>query len=1310
MTLRLSIFHFAFCLLTSTAAYAVDTLNVSSPDPLLEDWRWTEFDRRSGLLGNIWDVFEDRDGNIWFGTSKGAQKYDGLRWSTYTTENGLPANGVQMISQTRDGAMWFITSLRGINTEPTVAATRLLEVEGKVAGNVSTHSFEGWARASGFLEAADGSIWLNLLAPTTDDTHRLRRYANGIWETVDQPARTGFDIVQDRDGAIWVGGRSVLRFDGVRWTQFDVETGMAGASTGFPVALDATSVRMFKSVSVDATGDVWVCHLGNNRAGVSRYIESNWEHHPLPSAYGAWHSADGTVWVGGSGTVSRYRDGRWHTYPQTDLPRLGTDTRGLQASDGSFWLKSRGSLFRVDLTTTATVYNHTDSLQVGPQGPDGTMWFRTQTSAVQLQNNRWIAYGPEEGFPDGRVGALGRGMDGTIWAIGIHTGKGAAARFRSERWEIFTESDGVIDTPLTLLPTRGGSIWVTGLHEGQGAVCRFSPAAGWERITSVMTGPAGVRQAYEASDGTLWFGSDVDRNQGTGIYRYDPAHQETGNPEWMHFDDKDGLTTRHVRLAPLDGGVRDFAEWPTGTLWVGMSLGLYRIDLAGLPDQRTFWQRTDEEFGIRLPKFQSLTPVGDTLWFHPYHPRNAGAIRYDGQSWQHFKQADGLPDDGIASLFRTSDGAVWFRGVTSGLSRYEARPERPGYGWTHYPSNQVPSSPSSPSGVPAISPVSQVTELRDGIFWLNAGTGVAQIKYREIEAPNTFLEPATESVASDGTILLHFSGRTRWNVTPAEDLTYSWRLNEGEWTETRNALVSLTTLDPGSHRFEVRAKAPTLRVDPTPAVHTFVVAAPWWRNPVVAGPGILLIIAVLFQSARVVRSKQQLQQSVDALSFANHELFAVNKALQRDRAVERIRGQVQSMDRAEDFEKVLSELTIDLNEVGLTFDACEIDVLDEPVDKPSVAYFEGAGFRYTTYSLDPTGQVSANSYNLAAPFPTVIQETIERFAAGEPWQALIGGKDAIVEVPASNYGRLRLTSSQRTEFTEDETEMLKEFAGAIALGYARYLDIREIQLQTERKSAFLASMSHELRTPMNAIKGFTNLVLRRGKEELSDRNQENLEKVSQASDHLLAMINDLLDLSKIEAGRMDVNVETFAVADVIRSACDTVSPLVREGVELTHEVADDIGEAHTDRARVQQMVINLLSNAIKFTDQGTVTVTAQQGEKEEERSKKGIQPSVSSVPGLSAEALGAKEGSRIPVLAISVSDTGKGIPGHELPTLFDEYRQVEGQSESDVQKGTGLGLSITKKFAELLGGSVGVESKVGKGTTFTITIPSVYSG
>ena len=346
---------------------------------------------------------------------------------------------------------------------------------------------------------------------------------------------------------------------------------------------------------------------------------------------------------------------------------------------------------------------------------------------------------------------------------------------------------------------------------------------------------------------------------------------------------------------------------------------------------------------------------------------------------------------------------------------------------------------------------------------------------------------------------------------------------------------------------------------------------------------------------------------------------------------------------------------------------------DEPVEHPTMEHFEKEGFRYTAYRIDPQGAVTAESPHVPAPFPDVIQQTIERFIAGEPWQGTSEGQ-AIVEVPAGGYGRLRLTASERDSFTEDEIATLREFADAVALGYARYLDIREIQDQTERKSAFLASMSHELRTPMNAIKGFTNLLLGRRSENLNDQQRENLGKVSQASDHLLGMINDLLDLSKIEAGRMDVEATTFDVRELVTAACDTVSPLIQEGVELRQDVADDIGEANTDKARLQQMVINLLSNAIKFTDSGSVTVSATQSDGQ---------------------------------LVIAVSDTGKGIPADELPTIFDEYRQAEG-SESSVQKGTGLGLSIAKKFAELLGGTIGVESEVGSGSTFTVRVPVTY--
>ena len=629
-------------------------------------------------------------------------------------------------------------------------------------------------------------------------------------------------------------------------------------------------------------------------------------------------------------------------------------------------------------------------------------------------------------------------------------------------------------------------------------------------------------------------------------------------------------------------------------------------------------------------------------------------------------------------ILQASDGSIWCVSI-GGVSRFD------GQAWHAY---------TEADGLAIREEVYQypvMREMRDGSFWIDNREGkMIHFRYRSgRNPPETVLEPAVERVSAAGNILLKWEGRDLWDETPPQDVRYQWRIGGGAWSApSAGRQQTFTSLSDGRYAFEVRAVDRDGNVDATPALHAFVVEGPWWKNPWVLGGAVVLLGLVGVQTGRVVRRERRLEEanrelqrktkSVEeanqALSAANKELFQANQALQRDRAVERIRGEVQAMNQASDFEGVLSVLAEDLKTVGLPFDTCGIDVLDEPVDKPTLAYFEEHGFQYTAYTIDPEGVVSHESYRIPAPFPPVSREPIERFIAGEPWKALIGGTRAILEVPASNLGRLRITSSDRQDFAEEDISALQEFAAAIALGYARYLDIREIHEQTERKSRFLASMSHELRTPMNAIVGFTRMVLRRSGDILPDRQKDNLSKVLQSADHLLDLINDILDLSKIEAGRMDVNVERFGVKELIAGCCAEIEPLVKPGVALKYDVSDDVGEATTDKGRVRQIVGNLLSNAVKFTERGEVVIHA-------------IQEGGSAV--------------------ISVSDTGPGIPADATDSIFEEFRQVKG---SDPQhRGTGLGLSICKGFAELLGGSIRVESEVGKGSTFTVRIPMAYS-
>jgi PAS domain S-box-containing protein len=225
---------------------------------------------------------------------------------------------------------------------------------------------------------------------------------------------------------------------------------------------------------------------------------------------------------------------------------------------------------------------------------------------------------------------------------------------------------------------------------------------------------------------------------------------------------------------------------------------------------------------------------------------------------------------------------------------------------------------------------------------------------------------------------------------------------------------------------------------------------------------------------------------------------------------------------------------------------------------------------------------------------------------------------------------------------------------------------------TRAKSEFLANMSHELRTPMNAIIGFTRLVMRRAQDVLPPRQYENLDKILISAEHLLQLINDILDLSKIEAGRMEVRATRFALEPLLDLCLRTIEPLLKsERLRLVTDLEAALPSLCTDQDKLRQILINLLSNAVKFTPEGTITVTAQH---------------------------------RTGEITLAVTDTGTGIPEDALGRIFEEFHQV-GNSTSQPYRGTGLGLSISRHLARLLGGEIMVQSTEGVGSTFTVTLP-----
>lgn len=240
----------------------------------------------------------------------------------------------------------------------------------------------------------------------------------------------------------------------------------------------------------------------------------------------------------------------------------------------------------------------------------------------------------------------------------------------------------------------------------------------------------------------------------------------------------------------------------------------------------------------------------------------------------------------------------------------------------------------------------------------------------------------------------------------------------------------------------------------------------------------------------------------------------------------------------------------------------------------------------------------------------------------------------------------------------------------------------EAEAANRAKSAFLAQMSHELRTPLNAIIGYSELIQEEAEEDGHDAYNEDLQKIIDAGRHLLTLINDILDLSKIDAGKMELHLETLNVRRLVESVVSTVNPLVKQNSnELVLECNDQIGEMFTDHTRVRQVLLNLLSNACKFTDHGRVDLSVERRELDD---------------------VGAQ-------IVFRVKDTGIGMTAEQMGKLFQSFAQAD-SSTTRKYGGTGLGLAISRNFAELLGGSIDVYSEPGKGSTFTVVLPARMQG
>lgn len=321
--------------------------------------------------------------------------------------------------------------------------------------------------------------------------------------------------------------------------------------------------------------------------------------------------------------------------------------------------------------------------------------------------------------------------------------------------------------------------------------------------------------------------------------------------------------------------------------------------------------------------------------------------------------------------------------------------------------------------------------------------------------------------------------------------------------------------------------------------------------------------------------------------------------------------------------------------------------------------------------------IDAHLLNLKRDPQSIYYGTLKRWASEDvhfnlPTWFKIGGLVLGIALIVSLAGSVVLEHRVKAR-THELNQLNQEMEERIIARTAELAAATEKAQAADRiKSAFLATMSHELRTPLNSIIGFTGILLKGLAGPLNDEQHKQMGMVQSSAHHLLALINDVLDISKIEAGQVTLLQTSFALSDAIEKTVKTVAPMAaQKGIDLKLAIGEGVAEITTDRRRLEQILLNLCNNAVKFTETGQVRIDCH-GEAD--------------------------------VYLIAVTDTGIGIPPQEIPNLFQSFHQID-TGLTRKYEGTGLGLSICKKLVDMMGGTIEVDSQPGRGSTFTLRLP-----
>lgn len=940
---------------------------------------------------------------------------------------------------------------------------------------------------------------------------------------------------------------------------------------------------------------------------------------------------DGTLWVGTANGLHRFRSERFFPvtsaegFHATDVDALfvdhqgvlwiGTDHDGvIRYEKGKFFTYSKGDGLP------------SNSVRAFCEAPDGTLWIGAGGGVAHLVNNALTTYTPQNGLPESSVRTLAAGQDGTIW---IGTIYGGVYFFRDGRFTPFGASEFAGQRVESVLIDRDGNLWV-GLNES--GLVRYNGKTFQRMSTPEGLSDNSILSLLEDREGSLWigtFGGRLNRLRNALITTFSLSEGLTHDVLYSVYPDRDG----NVWMATEGGGLNVLS---------GGSIHSFSTN-DGLPGMSPFSLAKDNS---------------GALWIGMY---GDGVSVYKDGKFRNFTTKDGLSVGYVRAILQDRQGRIWV-GTGYGLNEFVDGKFRTYFaaGGNTLP-NQINALFEDRDGNLWVGSTGGALIFRDGVFktyskkdglssnyirsfyqdasgtlWIGTeGGGLVRRKngkFHSITVKDGLYDNNVFKVLEDDSGNLWMSCNRGLSRVSLTDLN---QLADGKITSIHPTVFNQSD---GMKSSECNAGFPSGGKAPDGTLWFPTMKGAVRVNPgkmAFASPPVRVMIERLLVDSRerAIAPSLELGPGIQNIEIQYTAPYLANPA------------RIQ-------FRYRLKGLHKDWIEVGTRRAAYYTHI------PPGEYTFEVSVSR-------PDGTWGDNSTSFSFRLKPYFYESLWFYGICIAALLSVGF--------GANRFRIRQLQNRQEELSqliEERTAHLREQQQVAQNAMAMAEDANRA------KSQFLANMSHELRTPLNAIIGYSEMLQEEATDAGSPGLVPDLRKIHSSGKHLLSLINDILDLSKIEAGKIDLVLETFNLSALIEDVITMVAPLVQQKQnKLLTEYPKGVVQFYADPTRVKQILFNLLSNAGKFTQNGTIRLR------------------VVSVKRPEGEAY-----------VMSVSDTGIGLTPEQVARLFQPFSQAD-SSVSRKYGGTGLGLVICRRFCQIMGGDITVESEFGRGTTFTVELP-----